>query len=253
MTLRQYSYSLCTLPNERPSGRKCRHERREPIPALTKSIVRTFQITVPEAFTKTLFRLRTAHGIHAEEDVPQILHDTSRHRRRKRRLPQPLPYPLKLHNRALPYLSSRDSELCTARCSHNFRQFDVRKELAKRFGVGMADSERVRTLVVDALSREDLVGTAGRPGAAEGGIADFFDVRELEVLDGGDAVVHGVVVVPLVALGVEEDHVVGEVVVVVDDVGEEDGGFVASLAGDGEFGVVVVYDLRWQLVRACHP
>ena len=133
--------------------------------------------------------------------------------------------------------------MCTARRSHHLRKLDIRKELTKRFSVGMADSEGVRTLVVGALSWEDLVGTARRPGAAEGSIADFFDVRELEVLDGGNSVVHGIVVVPLVAFGVEEDHVVGQVIVVVNDVGEEDCGFVASLAGDGEFGVVIVHDL----------
>lgn len=55
----------------------------------------------------------------------------------------------------------------------------------------------------------------------------------MELIDGRDAVVVWVIVVPLIAFCVEEEHVFGEVVVVVDDVsGEGDGPCQEQLARD---------------------
>lgn len=52
----------------------------------------------------------------------------------------------------------------------------------------------------------------------------------------GEPVVGGVVVVPLVARGVHEDHCVWEVLVVVDDEGQVDHDFAAFVGRDGERG-----------------
>ena len=59
-------------------------------------------------------------------------------------------------------------------------------------------------------------GAAGFPGAAEGSVADFINIGEIEVADCGRGVVHGVVAVPFVAFAVDEDHVIWEGIVMVD-------------------------------------
>lgn len=53
------------------------------------------------------------------------------------------------------------------------------------------------------------VAAPGVVVAAQGDVPVFRDGGELKVLDGGDAVVHGGVVVPLVAFCVDEDAVGG--------------------------------------------
>ena len=48
-------------------------------------------------------------------------------------------------------------------------------------------------------------GTAHGPGAAEGDVAASFDVREAEMLEDWNPVIHWVFVVPLVAEAMDED------------------------------------------------
>lgn len=68
--------------------------------------------------------------------------------------------------------------------------------------------------------RTDFDGTPENPRAAEVNVALFLEVRNLEVAEHANAVVVGVVVVPLVSLGVDEEDHFGQAVVVVDDIPE---------------------------------
>lgn len=66
------------------------------------------------------------------------------------------------------------------------------------------------------FQRLNFSGTPKHPGAADVDVALGFEVGQLEAAEHGEAVVVWVVVVPLVAVGVDEEDVVGEGVVVVD-------------------------------------
>lgn len=76
----------------------------------------------------------------------------------------------------------------------------------------------MHVLAVRIGVRTDLDGATESPGAAQIDIALFLEVRHLKIAKHADAVVVGVVVVPLVLLGVDEEEDFGETVVVVDDV-----------------------------------
>jgi hypothetical protein len=81
-------------------------------------------------------------------------------------------------------------------------------------------SARMYRFSVFALlfQRLDLVWAPEGPRAADVDVSLLLEVRKLEVAEHGEAVVVGVVVVPLVAVRMDEEDVIGEVVVVVDDV-----------------------------------
>jgi hypothetical protein len=68
------------------------------------------------------------------------------------------------------------------------------------------------------LKRLDLAGAAQRPSAPDVDVPFLLEVGDLEVSQHGKAIVVGIVVVPLVAIRMDEENVVREVVVVVDDV-----------------------------------
>jgi hypothetical protein len=70
------------------------------------------------------------------------------------------------------------------------------------------------------LQRLDLAGAAQRPSTPDIDVSFLFEVGNLKVSQHGEAIVVGVVVVPLVAVRVDEENVVRELVVVVDDVAE---------------------------------
>lgn len=76
-----------------------------------------------------------------------------------------------------------------------------------------------RLSVLALLSqRLDLSWASQGPRAANVDITLFFEIGQLEVAKHGEAVVVGVVIVPLVTVGVNEKDVVGELVVVIDDI-----------------------------------
>lgn len=68
------------------------------------------------------------------------------------------------------------------------------------------------------LNGPDLGGASKNPDTSQVGIPNFLEVVESEVLEEGESIVVGVVVVPLEALGVVEDDVAGQGVVSVNDV-----------------------------------
>jgi len=115
----------------------------------------------------------------------------------------------------LPNLVPRGRKLRTAAHPNSIRHLLPRKQALKSL---LILSARMHSLSVFARFRQrlDLVGAAEGPGAADVDVAFFLEVRQLEVAKHGEAVVVRVVVVPLVAVGVDEEDVVGEGRVVVD-------------------------------------
>lgn len=67
----------------------------------------------------------------------------------------------------------------------------------------------------------NLAGTAERPGAAYIHVAFLLEVWQLEVSQHREAVVVGIVVMPLVSIRVDEEDVVGKGVIMVDYVSVE--------------------------------
>lgn len=115
-------------------------------------------------------------------------------------------------------LRTRHPELSTAGHAHFLGHLDAGEKLHEaRFEV----FTRVHILAVGIRVGSDFRGTPEGPGAAEIHIAFFQEVGDLEVAQHGDAVVVGMVVMPLVAQGVDEEHDFREPVVVVDDISME--------------------------------
>lgn len=112
-------------------------------------------------------------------------------------------------------LRARHRELGTARHAHFLGHLDAGEKLHE---AGFEVFARVHILAVGIRVGSDFRGASEGPGAAEIHIALFQEVGDLEVAQHGDTVVVGVVVVPLVAQGVDEEHDFGEPVVVVDDI-----------------------------------
>jgi hypothetical protein len=71
---------------------------------------------------------------------------------------------------------------------------------------------------VDVGKWVNLDRAAEGPDTAEIHVSFLLEVGGLEVAQHGDAIVVWVVVVPLEALGVDEEHYIGEVFVVIDNV-----------------------------------
>jgi hypothetical protein len=68
------------------------------------------------------------------------------------------------------------------------------------------------------LQRLDLAGASQHPSTPDIDVALLLEVRNLEMAKHGNTIVIGVVVVPLVAVRVNEEDVVRKIIVVVDDV-----------------------------------
>lgn len=66
--------------------------------------------------------------------------------------------------------------------------------------------------------RTDFDGASENPRAAQIHVALLLEVGDLEIAEHADAVVVGVVVVPLVLLGVDKEEGFGEAIVVVDNI-----------------------------------
>lgn len=73
-------------------------------------------------------------------------------------------------------------------------------------------------LAMGITQRVNLNRAAERPGAAEIDVSLFLEIWNTEVAQHGNTVIVWVIIVPLKALGVDEQHDVGEVLVIVDDV-----------------------------------
>jgi hypothetical protein len=70
------------------------------------------------------------------------------------------------------------------------------------------------------LKRLDLAGAAQGPSTPDVDIPFLLEVGNLEVSQHGETIVIGIVVVPLVAVRMDEENVVRKIVVVVDDVAD---------------------------------
>lgn len=93
------------------------------------------------------------------------------------------------------------------------------------------------------LHRPDFGRAANDPNAPKVHVAHLAQVGELEVLEGGEAVIVRVVVVPGEAQRVEEDEVVRQVVVVVDNVRQVHHGLAALVLGHRQRRLGVIDDV----------
>lgn len=147
--------------------------------------------------------------------MPGVFHDPPAQLIRQICLGQPLPKPYIITLRPLLDPPSSNAELGATRCTNFPRHLDAREQLHEpRFEVFAG----VDVFAVGVGVRPDLRRTSQDPGATEIHVALVMEVAGLDSSQHGDAVVVGVVVVPLVALGVDEEHPIGETVVVVDDI-----------------------------------
>ncbi|KAG5291499.1 hypothetical protein I7I48_03324 [Histoplasma ohiense] len=169
--------------------------------------------------------------------MPRILEDAPAQLVRQRGAEEPAAEMLVLRPRALVHLSGGDGELSAAGHADLSGHGGAREQGLE---AGLEGSAGVHVRTVDVGEGADLDGAAKQPDAAEVEVALLGQEGQPEVPEEGDVVIERVVVVPLVALGVDEDDVGGEAVVVVDDVGQVDHGLPALVARHGQGGIGVV-------------
>lgn len=147
--------------------------------------------------------------------MPRILHNPPTQLILQIRLHQPLPKPLIITLRPLMNLPPRNPQLRTTRNTHFIRNLHARKQLHE---ARLEVFTRVHVFAVGIGVWTDFDGTSENPRAAQIHVALFLEVGDLKVAEHADTVVVGVVVVPLVLLGVDEEEGFREAVVVVDDI-----------------------------------
>lgn len=147
--------------------------------------------------------------------MPRIFHNPPTQFILQIRLHQPHPKPLVITLRPLMNLPPRNPKLRTTRNTHFIRDLHARKQLHE---ARLEVFTRVHVIAVGIGVRTDFDGTSENPRAAQIHVALFLEIGDLEVAEHADAVVVGVIVVPLVLLGVDEEEGFGEAVVVVDDI-----------------------------------
>lgn len=149
-----------------------------------------------------------------KDHVPGVLHDSSTDTIPQFRVHNPFPIPNILTLRSLPNLLFRSSKLRTTTHAYIPRNFNPGKQMHESLFVV---STRMYSFSVFSLfsKRFDLIRTSKHPSASYVHVAFFLEVGKLEMSKHGKAVVIRVVVMPLVAVGVNEEDVVGQIVVVV--------------------------------------
>lgn len=149
--------------------------------------------------------------------MPRILHNPPTQFILQRCLSKPLPKPFVITLRPLMHLPPRDTKLRAARHAHFLRDLDAGKQLHE---ARLEILPRMDILAVCIAVRSNLRRASENPGAAQVDIALFLEVGDLETVEHRDAVVVGVVVMPLISLGMDEEHGFGETVIVIDDISE---------------------------------
>lgn len=114
-------------------------------------------------------------------------------------------------------LRGTNCELRTARHADSLRDADTWKEVSECVGVEYLCAFRVGAQGIH------FAGTTYDPNTAQVDIAAGLYVRHAKVLEDGYTVVHWIVIVPLVAETVHEDHYVRQIRIVVNDESEAQG------------------------------
>ena len=153
--------------------------------------------------------------------------------------PVPVPYVLAL-------LSFSDLLLCrgklrTAAHANRTGDLQLRKQMLKRLFIVTTSMHSLPVLAL-FLKRLDLVGAAQRPRAADVDVSFFLEVGQLEVSQHRNTVVVGVVVMPLVAVGMDEKYIVRKGIVVVNYVSTP-ALHVSARASEGRGGTCVRYTM----------
>lgn len=117
--------------------------------------------------------------------------------------------------RPFPDLPPRHAKLRTAGDPNDLGHFRPRKQLHESC---LEVLPRMKILAVRVGEGMDFIRATQDPGAAQIDVSFFLNIGGLNFADHGNAIVVRVIVVPLVALGVDEEHDIGQVVVVVNDV-----------------------------------
>lgn len=147
--------------------------------------------------------------------MPRIFHDAATQLVRERRRRQPIPEPNVVALGTLKNLPPRSTKLRTARHPNLLRHWFSRKQFHES---GFEVLAGVDVIAMGIGEWVDLDRATEHPGTAQVHVALFLKVGDLELLEHRDAVVVGIVVVPLEALRMNEEHRIWEIVVVVDDI-----------------------------------
>lgn len=145
--------------------------------------------------------------------MPRILHNPPTQLILQFRLDQPLPKPLIITLGPLMNLPPRNPKLRTTRNTHFIRNLHSGKQLHEAC---LEVFTGVHVFAVGIGVRTDFHRTPENPRTAEVNVALFLEIRDLKVAEHTDAVVVGIIVVPLVSLGMDEQEGFGKTVVVVD-------------------------------------
>lgn len=149
--------------------------------------------------------------------MPGVFHNSPTQFVRQIRLGQPLPEPDIVTPRPLLDLPSRHAKLRATGCTHLVGNLGAREQLHE---AGLKVFACMDVFAMGVGMWTDLGRASQDPRTAEVHVALLLEVLGSKTPEHGDAVVVGVVVVPLEALRVDEEHHVGEAVVVVDNVAE---------------------------------
>lgn len=151
--------------------------------------------------------------------MPRVFHHPSTYPVVQLRVVQPVAEALILCQRNAPNLVACKRKLRAAANGDEVRHDGIlAKDFLERLVVAVARVALLLQLAVILFVRLDFFGAPHLPGAAQVDVALFLEIGQLEVAEDRQAVVVGVVVVPLVALGMQEENVVGQIVVIVNEV-----------------------------------
>lgn len=142
---------------------------------------------------------------------------------------------LVIAKRTCQHLLPSHSELCTARRANDFRNIGVVEEAnpsTRKCNLGRAS--------VHLTKRLHLIWTSGAPVAPEIDVSHPFQIVQLQSLDGQRVVLFNKFDMRADAVGMEEDHIFREMVVVVRNVLEVDIAFFALVHLDMELCIWVV-------------
>lgn len=196
--------ALAALALLRPAQRYGGVVRRYPVsPLAPPRSGRALEVAMPKDLAIALVRGGAEDGGLAEDVVPEILKDPSGLAAYDCCAPQPLAHALVLRRASRLDSLLADRELGAARRA-DLRGYGISgEEFLKCYGEAVLHPPEVVRLIGSGMHSNHAAREVGAP---EGDVAFLANVVESEVLDRRDAVEHWIVVVPLVALGVDEDH-----------------------------------------------
>jgi hypothetical protein len=149
--------------------------------------------------------------------VPRVLQDSSTDAVAQLCVHDPAPVPLIVALLSLADFLLGGSKLRTAAHTHIARHLFAGEEVLEGLLV-VATSMHSFPVLAFLVQGLDLAGASKQPCAPDVDISLLLEIWYLEMSKHGQTIVVGVIIVPLVAIWVNKEHVVRELVVMIDDV-----------------------------------